>query len=178
VVRFFNSVGPRQCSRYGMVLPNFVRRALSGQPLIVHGDGSQTRSFTWVGDVIAALMALADAPRARGEVFNVGNDRETSIAELALKVRALADSDSEICFVPYEQAYGADFEDMPRRVPDISKLRRLVGYEPTVQLDEIVMRTIDYWRTEGAVANRHPKPASAVAARRVFPSLAGQGSLA
>jgi UDP-glucose 4-epimerase len=178
VVRFFNSVGPRQCSRYGMVLPNFVRRAISEQPLIVHGDGSQTRSFTWVGDVIAALMALAEEPRAHGEVFNVGNDQEISIADLALRVRALADSDSEIRFVPYEQAYGADFEDMQRRVPDISKLRRLVGYEPTVQLDEIVVRTIDYWKTEGAAANRQPEPASAVGAGRMFPHLAGQGSLA
>lgn len=180
VVRFFNSVGPRQSSRYGMVLPSFVRRALSGQPLIVHGDGGQTRSFTWVGDVISALMALASEPRAVGEVFNVGNDREISIGELAVKVRALADSDSDIRFVPYEQAYGADFEDMPRRVPDISKLRRLVGYQPKVQLDEIVMRTIEYWRTDVAVAaaDRHVVPAPAIAARRIFPELASQGSTA
>lgn len=177
VVRFFNSVGPRQCSRYGMVLPNFVRRALSAQPLIVHGDGSQTRSFTWVGDVVSALMALANEPRSIGEVFNVGNDREISIGELAVKVRTLADSDSEIRFVPYTQAYGADFEDMPRRVPDISKLQQLVGYQPKVQLDEIVMRTIDYWRAEvGAAVNCPAEPVSAIAARRMFPKLASVGS--
>lgn len=179
VVRFFNSVGPRQCSRYGMVLPNFVRRALSGQPLMVHGDGTQTRSFTWVGDVVSALLALAEEPRAFGEVFNVGNDREISIRELAVKVRDLAESDSEIQFVPYTQAYGADFEDMARRVPDIGKLRRLVGYQPKVQLDDIILRTIEYWRTEPATVTPGGRivTAPAFAARRLFRELAGQGSI-
>jgi len=177
VVRFFNSVGPRQSSRYGMVLPNFVRHALSRQPLIVHGDGTQTRSFTWVGDVISALMALATERRAVGEVFNVGNDREISIAELAAKVRALADSDSEIRFTPHTQVYGADFEDMSRRVPDISKLRRFVGYQPKVQLDEIVMRTIDYWRGQAVtVASRHVEAAPAFVPKRTFHELATAGS--
>lgn len=177
VVRFFNSVGPRQSSRYGMVLPSFVRRALSGQPLIVHGDGKQTRSFTWVGDVIAALMALATEPRAAGEIFNVGNDREISIGELAVKVRALADSNSEIRFTPHTEVYGADFEDMSRRVPDISKLRRLVGYQPKVQLDEIVMRTIDYWREDAVTAaSRHVEAAPVFVRKRMFPGLATVGS--
>lgn len=147
VVRFFNAVGPRQSSRYGMVLPNFVRQALDGAPITVHGDGSQTRSFTWVGDVVSALTSLIHEPRAVGEVFNVGNDREVSIHDLALQVRAAAGSDSDIQFVSYKQAYDADFEDMPRRVPDISKLRNLVGYRPRVLLDEIIERTIHYWRT-------------------------------
>ena len=177
VVRFFNSVGPRQSSRYGMVLPSFVRRALSGQPLIVHGDGKQTRSFTWVGDVIAALMALTTEPRAAGEIFNVGNDREISIGELAVKVRALADSDSEIRFTPHTEVYGADFEDMSRRVPDISKLRGLVGYQPKVQLDEIVMRTIDYWREEAVTAaSREVEAAPVFERKRMFPGLAAVGS--
>jgi UDP-glucose 4-epimerase len=177
VVRFFNSVGPRQSSRYGMVLPNFVRHALSGQPLIVHGDGRQTRSFTWVGDVIAALMALATEQRAVGEVFNVGNDREISIADLAARVRTLADSDSEIRFTPHAQVYGADFEDMSRRVPDISKLRRLVGYQPKVQLDEIITRTIDYWRGKAIPdASRAVDATPVLVPKRVFADLATVGS--
>ena len=146
VVRFFNTVGPRQNSRYGMVLPSFVSRALEGRPLIVHGDGRQTRCFTWVGDVVSALTALVEEPRAVGEVFNVGNHQEISIGELARKVRAMTGSDSPIEFVPHAEAFGANFEDMMRRVPDISKLRKTVGYEPRVQLDEIIARTIEYWR--------------------------------
>jgi len=146
VVRFFNSVGPRQNSRYGMVLPSFVSRALASEPLIVHGDGRQTRSFTWVGDVVSALTALADEPRAIGEVFNVGNDREISIGELALKVRAVTGSDSPIEFVPHAEAFGAHFEDMARRVPDISKIREAIGFEPQVQLEQIIERTVAYWR--------------------------------
>jgi len=150
VVRLFNSVGPRQSSRYGMVLPNFVRQALAGRPMTVHGDGSQTRSFTWVGDVVSAMIALANEPRAIGEVFNVGNGAEISIRELAHKVKALSGSDSELEFVPYHEVFDRSFEDMPRRVPDISKLQRFVGYEPKVHLDEIVARTIEYWSANPA----------------------------
>jgi nucleoside-diphosphate-sugar epimerase len=146
VVRFFNCVGPRQSSRYGMVLPNFVRQALVNGPLTVHGDGSQTRSFTWVGDVVWALESLMTERRACGQIFNVGNEHEISIGELALRVKAAARSTSDIQFVPYKQAYDADFEDMPRRIPDISKLRNLVGFRPRVLLPEIIDRTIDYWR--------------------------------
>jgi UDP-glucose 4-epimerase len=145
VVRFFNTVGPRQSDRYGMVLPNFVRKALANEPLIVHGDGSQTRSFTWVGDVVSALLALANEPRSIGEVFNIGNGAEVSIRDLARKVITMTDSQSEIRFVPYHEVFGHNFEDMSRRVPDISKIRQLVGYQPKVHLNEIVERVIDYW---------------------------------
>jgi UDP-glucose 4-epimerase len=145
VVRFFNTVGPRQSPRYGMVIPNFVRRALDGTPLIVHGTGAQTRSFTWVGDVVSALLALADEPRSVGEVFNIGNGHEVSILDLAKKIRAMTGSDSPIQFVPYDHVFGKNFEDMSRRVPDIGKIQQLVGYRPKVQLDEIVERVIDYW---------------------------------
>src|SRR5262249_33987648 len=138
VVRFFNTVGPRQSERYGMVVPNFVRRALEGQPLVVHGVGSQTSSFTWVGDAVSALLALVNEPRAVGEVFNIGNSAEVSILELAEKVRAMTYSDSPIHFRPYHEVFGEHFEDMARCVPDTSKIERLVGYQPTVQLDEII----------------------------------------
>ena len=152
VVRLFNTVGPRQSSRYGMVLPTFVRRALNNEPIVVHGDGSQTRSFTWVGDVVSAMMALIDEPRAAGEVFNIGNGAEISIRDLATKVKAMTGSDSPIELVPYQEAFDSSFEDMPRRVPDISKIRQLVGYEPKVQLEQIISRTIDYWAAERAAA--------------------------
>src|SRR5262249_31300565 len=145
VVRLFTTVGRRQSSRYGMVLPNFVRRALDGQPIIVHGDGSQTRSFTWVGDVVSALAGLAREPKAAGEVFNIGNGAEISILDLAWEVKAMTGSDAPIEFVPYNKVFDANFEDMPRRVPDISKIGRYIGYRPTVHLDEIIQRVIDFW---------------------------------
>ena len=148
VVRFFNTVGPRQCSRYGMVIPNFVRQALAGKPLTVHGTGLQTRSFTWVGDVVWALLALVAEPRSVGQVFNIGNGAEVSIRQLASMVVALTGSESDIRFVPYYEVFGHNFEDMSRRVPDISKIRRLVGYEPTVQLKQMLERVIEYWRPE------------------------------
>jgi UDP-glucose 4-epimerase len=145
VVRFFNTVGPRQCERYGMVIPNFVRQALSGEPLIVHGTGAQTRSFTWVGDVVWALLALAAEPRARGQVFNIGNGAETSIRDLAEMVTSMTGSASAIRYVPYHKVFGQNFEDMSRRLPDITKIQQLVGYRPKVQLEEILERVIGYW---------------------------------
>ncbi len=160
VVRLFNTVGPRQSSRYGMVLPNFVRWALSSEPIVIHGDGSQTRSFTWVGDVVWAMTALVNEPRAAGHVFNIGNDEEISIRNLALKVRQMTHSSSELVFTPYEQAFDRSFEDMPRRVPDISKLRRLLDYEPRVQLTGIIESVIGYWEAERGL------PARRAAARR------------
>ncbi len=148
VIRLFNTVGPRQTGQYGMVIPNFVRQALAGQPITVFGDGTRQRSFTYVGDVVRGLVALVREPRAVGEVFNIGNGEEVSIRELAEKVKAKTGSDSPIVTIPYDQAYEAGFEDMPRRVPDITKIGTLVGYAPTVHLDEILDRVIDYFRSK------------------------------
>jgi UDP-glucose 4-epimerase len=149
VARLFNTVGPRQTGRYGMVIPNFVKQAILGHPLTVYGDGMQTRCFTDVGDVVGQLAALATEPRAVGEVFNVGNDgEEISILDLAKRVKARAGSKSEIVLVPYEKAYEEGFEDMQRRVPDLSKLRALTGYQPQVQLDEILDRVISYFTSD------------------------------
>jgi UDP-glucose 4-epimerase len=148
IVRLFNTVGPRQTGQYGMVIPNFVGQALAGHPITVFGDGTQSRSFTYVGDVVRAMVALMDEPRAVGQVFNIGNGTEITIADLAIKVKQLTESSSTIVRVPYDQAYEAGFEDMPRRVPDVSKLRDLVGYQPTVELDEILTRVIEYFRQQ------------------------------
>ena len=145
-MRFFNTVGPRQTGRYGMVIPNFVRQGLAGQPITVHGDGTQTRSFCYVGDVVEALQRLVAEPRAVGEVFNVGNTQEISIMALAEKVRDLTGRRSEIVTIPYDQAYEAGFEDMPRRVPDLAKISHLVGYAPDVALDEILDRVVDHFQ--------------------------------
>ena len=147
VVRLFNTVGPRQTGRYGMVIPNFVRQALAGQPITVFGDGTQRRCFTDVSDVVSGLLGLMDHPDAPGEVFNIGSHHEVSILDLAKKVKAMAKSDSEIVFVPYEKAYEEGFEDMPRRVPDTSKIAALVGYAPKVSLDGILQRVIDHLST-------------------------------
>ena len=146
VVRLFNTVGPRQTGQYGMVLPTFVRQALAGAPITVFGDGTQSRSFTYVGDVVEALVTLAHEPRAVGEVFNIGNVGEVTMTDLALKVKAMTGSQSPIHYIPYDQAYEEGFEDMPRRVPDISKIRGLIGYEPQLALDAIVQAVIDYHR--------------------------------
>jgi UDP-glucose 4-epimerase len=142
VVRFFNTVGPRQTGRYGMVVPNFVRQALDGTPITVFGDGTQTRCFTYVGDVVNALVKLSQDPRAIGEVFNLGNEEEVSIRELAERVKAQIGSASPIVTIPYDEAYESGFEDMPRRVPDIGKVRALIGFEPKVKLDEILQLVI------------------------------------
>jgi UDP-glucose 4-epimerase len=144
VVRLFNTVGPRQTGQYGMVVPTFVRQALANQPITVFGNGTQSRSFTYVGDVVDALIALAQEPRAIGEVFNIGNSGEVTMRELAEKVKAMTGSHSPIRLVPYDEAYEAGFEDMPRRVPDISKIRALIGYEPRLGLDDILRRVIDH----------------------------------
>ncbi len=148
IARLFNTVGPRQTGQYGMVIPNFVRQALAGQPITVFGDGSQTRSFTYVGDVVCALVALVQEPQAVGQVFNVGNTQEISILDLAERVKALTGSSSPIVKIPYDQAYEAGFEDMPRRVPDIRKINALIGYEPKVQLDEILLKVIEHFRNQ------------------------------
>jgi UDP-glucose 4-epimerase len=155
VARLFNTVGPRQTGRYGMVIPNFVQQALLGQPITVFGDGLQTRSFTYVGDVVNGLIALVDEPRAIGQVFNIGNSEEISIGQLAERVRSLTGSSSEIVRIPYDEAYEAGFEDMPRRVPNLSKIGAMVGYAPTIGLDEILRRVIEHTRpTLEPVASR------------------------
>ena len=146
IVRLFNTVGPRQTGQYGMVLPTFVRQALAGNPITVFGDGTQSRSFTYVGDVVDALARLAQEPRAIGQVFNIGNVGEVSMMELAEKVKAMTGSSSPIQIIPYDQAYEAGFEDMPRRVPDISKIRALIGYEPKLDLDQIIHTVIEHIR--------------------------------
>jgi UDP-glucose 4-epimerase len=146
IARLFNTVGPRQTGQYGMVVPTFVRQALAGRPITVFGDGTQTRSFTYVGDVVGALAGLIQEPRAVGQVFNIGTVEEISIRELAERVKTLTGSTSPIVTVPYDQAYEAGFEDMPRRVPDIGKIHALIGYEPKVRLDEILARVIEYFR--------------------------------
>ncbi len=146
IVRFFNTVGPRQTGQYGMVIPNFVRQALAGEPITVFGDGTQSRSFTHVRDVVGALIKLIDEPAAVGEVINIGNTQEVTITALAERVRALAQSKSPIRFIPYDQAYESGFEDMPRRVPDLTKVAAMIGYRPVHELDSILEEVIDYIR--------------------------------
>ncbi|HEV7768726.1 MAG TPA: GDP-mannose 4,6-dehydratase [Thermoanaerobaculia bacterium] len=149
IVRLFNTVGPRQTGQYGMVVPRFVKQAIAGRPLTVFGDGSQTRCFCHVQDVIGALMKLVDTPSSIGEVFNIGSTEEVSILQLAETVKRLASSSSEIVFVPYDEAYEEGFEDMPRRVPDTTKVDALVGFRPTYTLDGIIRSVIEYQRGTG-----------------------------
>jgi UDP-glucose 4-epimerase len=147
IVRLFNTVGPRQVGRYGMVLPRFVSAALRDQPLVVYGDGMQTRCFCHVSDVVAALDKLIRTPAAAGEVFNLGSDREISMNDLAQRVVTLAGSKSAIEHIPYEQAYGTkQFDDMPRRVPALEKIRKAIGFSPTQDLDQIIRSVIEHQR--------------------------------
>ena len=148
IVRFFNTVGPRQTGQYGMVIPNFVRQALAGEPITVFGDGKQSRSFTHVTDVVRALITLVNEPKAIGQVINIGNTEEVSIRALAERVRAKTNSTSTIKLIPYDEAYESGFEDMPRRVPDLSKIKAMVGYEPEHTLDDILTDVIEYFRTQ------------------------------
>lgn len=158
VVRLFNTVGPRQTGQYGMVIPTFVRQALTGRPITVYGDGSQSRCFGYVGDIVGALVKLMDHEDAVGQVFNIGSNEEVTIGELAEEVKVLTGSSSEIVTIPYAQAYEEGFEDMPRRVPDISKVGKLVGFRPTKKLHEILETVIAYYRGRLPVADstRHP----------------------
>lgn len=142
IVRLFNTVGPRQTGRYGMVIPTFVQQALAGEPLTVFGDGSQTRSFADVSDAVEALVGLLGEPRAVGEVFNVGNPEEISIRALAERVKEAAGSRSEIVTIPYSEAYEAGFEDMPRRVPDIGRIHDLIGWKPRRTLADVLERVV------------------------------------
>ena len=144
IMRLFNTVGPRQTGQYGMVVPRFVQQALRGDPLTVYGDGRQSRCFTYVGDVVRAVVGLADEPRALGQVFNIGGVQEVTIEDLARRTIELAGSSSEIAYIPYEEAYEEGFEDMRRRVPDISKITTLIGWKPGVPLEETLQRAIAY----------------------------------
>jgi UDP-glucose 4-epimerase len=151
VFRLFNTVGPRQTGRYGMVIPNFVKQAILGHPLTVFGDGKQSRCFGYVSDVVGALIQLAENEGAVGEVFNIGNARqEITILELARRVKERTKSKSEIVMVPYDKAYEEGFEDMHRRIPDTTKLTKLTGYEPKVGLDEILDNVIAYFTSDQA----------------------------
>ncbi|MBW3598717.1 MAG: GDP-mannose 4,6-dehydratase [Planctomycetes bacterium] len=166
IVRLFNTVGPRQTGRYGMVIPTFVKQALERRPITVYGDGSQSRCFGYVGDVVGALVELMDHPGAVGEVFNIGSNEEVSIGELAEMIKIMTRSSSEIVQVPYDQAYEAGFEDMPRRIPDITKVNGLIGFRPTVPLDVILARVIEFYRQRsherGSIKSpSHEEPASA-----------------
>lgn len=146
VFRLFNTVGPRQIGGYGMVLPRFVRWALNGETVQVYGDGEQSRCFCNVADVVQAITGLAESPDAVGEVFNIGDAYEISISDLAKKVIKRVGSQSEIVYVPYEQAYEPGFEDMQRRVPNVDKIGRAIGWEPTIQLDETIDQIVAYFQ--------------------------------
>ncbi len=152
IVRLFNTVGPRQTGQYGMVLPTFVRQALEGAPLTVFGDGTQSRSFGYVGDIVAAFMRLMVEPGAVGQVLNIGNTEEISMRALAERIKAQTGSRSEIVTIPYDKAYEAGFEDMRRRVPDLTKIRALIGYEPLVGLEEMIARVVADVRSRMAIS--------------------------
>ena len=146
IARLFNTVGPRQTGRYGMVLPTLVQQALRGHPITVYGDGTQTRSFTHVRDVVQALIGIAHHADAVGQVFNIGNNKEISIEALAKRIREKTSSSSDIVYIPYDQAYEEGFEDMQRRVPDITKINRLIGFAPEAGIEEIIDSVIDYYK--------------------------------
>jgi UDP-glucose 4-epimerase len=151
--RLFNTVGPRQTGRYGMVIPRFVRQALSGEPITVYGDGSQSRCFCDVRDVVQALVALAEHPDAPGQVYNIGSTEEVSVLELARRVKAITRSDAPIVTMPYSEAYAPGFEDMQRRVPDTQRIRTLIGWQPRRPLDEILYAVVEYEQSkDGALA--------------------------
>ncbi len=143
IVRLFNTVGPRQSGAYGMVLPRFVNQALQGQPITIFGDGNQTRCFGWVGDVVKAIVSLAALPTAEGSVFNIGSDEEVTINQLAQLVKQVTGSESPVQYLSYDQAYGKGFEDMHRRVPDLSRIRQAIGYAPSKNLRELVEAVVE-----------------------------------
>jgi UDP-glucose 4-epimerase len=152
VVRLFNTVGPRQTGRYGMVLPRFVQAALRDEPITIHGDGKQTRCFCHVSDVVRALVELPQQERAIGQVYNIGNTEEVSILELAKRVKQLTESRSELRLVPYEEAYAKGFEDMRRRVPSTEKIYQLMGWQPTKNLDQILHLMVEHMREPTATS--------------------------
>lgn len=155
IIRLFNTVGPRQTGRYGMVVPRFVQQALSGEPITVYGDGKQTRTFTHVKDALWAILRLVEHPRAIGEIFNVGGKEEISIEGLAYLVKEVLQSTSPVEYIPYEKAYEEGFEDMRKRVPDISKIQNLVGYDPKFSLKDIILDVAKYQKSAEFI---HEKP--------------------
>jgi UDP-glucose 4-epimerase len=148
VVRLFNTVGPRQTGRYGMVVPRFVQAAVGGGPIAIYGDGKQSRCFCHVSDVVRALVALPRYPEAVGQIYNIGSTEEVTILELAQRVKRFTKSHSELQFIPYDEAYAKDFEDMRRRVPSIEKVKQLTGWQPTKSLDEIIRQTVEHARSQ------------------------------
>jgi UDP-glucose 4-epimerase len=165
VVRLFNTVGPRQTGQYGMVIPTFVKQALAGRAITIYGDGTQSRCFGYVGDIVGALIGVMEHADSVGQVFNIGSNEEVTIRELAERVKALTDSDSEITFLPYDEAYEEGFEDMPRRVPDISKIQSHIGFRPRMTLDGILQSVINYYsgeesETKGQIFNAGLKSAT------------------
>jgi nucleoside-diphosphate-sugar epimerase len=164
VVRCFNTTGPRQSGSYGMVLPRFIQQAMRGESLLVYGDGSQTRCFSYVGDVVRGTLMLADEPRAFGGVFNIGTEEEVSVLTLAQRVKEVSGSASPIEFVAFEKIYGERFEDMQRRVPSLKKINDLVGYKPQCTLEELLHTTIAFYREKGRTPYR---------ATSAIPTLAG-----
>jgi UDP-glucose 4-epimerase len=156
VMRFFNTVGPRQTGQYGMVIPRFVRQALANEPITIYGDGEQSRCFADVADIIGAVYKLSSHPSAVGQVFNVGSTEEVSIRELAERVVKATGSQSKVIYVPYEEAYAPGFEDMRRRVPDLTKVHQLIGYEPHFVLEETLKRVIDFERQQILKQSKEP----------------------
>ncbi|MFB0527716.1 MAG: SDR family NAD(P)-dependent oxidoreductase [bacterium] len=151
IVRLFNTCGPRQTGKYGMVVPRFIEQAISGKPITIYGDGNQTRSFAYVSDVVNGIVSLASHPGAVGEIFNLGGEEKITISDLAEKIKRFSKSDSQIVYLPYEEVYGEGFEDMRHRIPDTTKLRNLIGYTPRVGLDDALKKTIEYHRSKRKV---------------------------
>src|SRR6202522_3078813 len=177
IARLFNTVGPRQTGRYGMVLPNFVRQALDGEPITVFGTGQQSRCFCDVRDSVQAIMRLVATEKAIGEVVNIGNTHEITIEGLAHLVKQRTNSSSPITYVPYDQAYEPGFEDMPRRVPALGKLEKQTGFRPDSSLNEIVDSVIDYFRNRREVTTIHPEAAAHAAPTKAgMPGRAVAGS--
>ncbi len=145
IVRLFNTVGPRQTGRYGMVIPRFVEQALDGKPITVYNDGNMVRCFTYVSDVVDAMISLANHPKAVGEIFNIGSTEPVRIKDLAMKIIQKTNSDSVIKYVPYDEAYEQGFEDMAIRIPDLTKIKALIGFQPSINLDGILDRVIEYY---------------------------------
>lgn len=148
IVRLFNTTGPRQTESYGMVVPNFIKQAMQGKPLTVYGDGKQIRCFSYVHDIVSALISLMECKKARGEVFNLGNPEKITILALAEKIRKMLVSKSKITFTPYKKIYGEGFEDMKIRIPDISKAKKFINYAPKHSLDDIILKMADYYKKD------------------------------